>query len=166
MGIHSLSSMMMVVSVWIWSFMVLLTKWRSSISLVENNFPHMEDNGIVYERTMSTSREVLRYHRMNGLPLSDIARLKNTKTRVIQIYLKMASKDECLPHFDIDFYLEMVKRWVTLEQCIAFQDIGYTMNEIRAGEFDILWFLPKTLVNVSEEIKHSHDDHPNNPSLI
>lgn len=126
----------------------------------------MEDNGIVYERTMSTSRDVLRYHRMNGLSLSDIARLKNTKTRVIQIYLKIATNDNCLQHFDIDFYIEMVKRWVTIEQCIEFQDIGYTVNEIRAGEFDILWFLPKTIVDVPDNIKHSHDDYPNNPSLI
>ena len=70
----------------------------------------MEDNGIVYERTMSTSRDVLRYHRMNGLSLSDIARLKNTKTRVIQIYLKIATNDNCLQHFDIGFYIEMAKR--------------------------------------------------------
>lgn len=126
----------------------------------------MEDNGIVYERTMSTSRDVLRYYRMNGLSLSDIARLKNTKTRVIQIYLKIATNDNCLQHFDIGFYIEMAKRWLTIEECIVFQDMGYTMNEIRSGSFDILWFLPKTIIDVPDNIKHSHDDHPNNPSII
>lgn len=103
---------------------------------------------------------------MKWFPIAEIAKIKNTKSRVIQIYLKIATKEKCLPHFDIDFYIEMVKKWVTIDQCIDFQDMGYTMNEIRSGEWGILWFLPKTIITVPENIKHSHDDHPNDPSLI